>query len=134
MTRPAPPRPPARPDPSHGPVLPGQPPGRTGHRQRSTSVSGSYRLPDTELHQLWFRRTTPRRTITPWNVEDATTTAHPGIRKLELHSPRCLTVTGNHRDNATDLLEPRSEEHTSELQSRGHLVCRLLLEKKNTIL
>src|SRR5215208_5247639 len=27
-------------------------------------------------------------------------------------------------------LPPRSEEHTSELQSRGHLVCRLLLEKK----
>src|SRR5579884_4448588 len=26
--------------------------------------------------------------------------------------------------------EERSEEHTSELQSRGHLVCRLLLEKK----
>src|SRR2546429_5886544 len=28
--------------------------------------------------------------------------------------------------------EYRSEEHTSELQSRLHLVCRLLLEKKNT--
>src|SRR2546422_3797631 len=28
------------------------------------------------------------------------------------------------------LLRPRSEEHTSELQSRLHLVCRLLLEKK----
>src|SRR5690625_5465316 len=28
----------------------------------------------------------------------------------------------------------RSEEHTSELQSRGHLVCRLLLEKKKTTL
>src|SRR5215510_16495363 len=27
-------------------------------------------------------------------------------------------------------LPQRSEEHTSELQSRGHLVCRLLLEKK----
>src|SRR2546422_2636255 len=27
-------------------------------------------------------------------------------------------------------VEPRSEEHTSELQSRLHLVCRLLLEKK----
>src|SRR5690625_5823984 len=27
----------------------------------------------------------------------------------------------------------RSEEHTSELQSRGHIVCRLLLEKKKTI-
>src|SRR5207253_10593199 len=33
---------------------------------------------------------------------------------------------------ASDLIEgvERSEEHTSELQSRGHLVCRLLLEKK----
>src|SRR5690554_7141065 len=29
-----------------------------------------------------------------------------------------------------DLKENRSEEHTSELQSRPHLVCRLLLEKK----
>src|SRR5207253_11510079 len=29
-----------------------------------------------------------------------------------------------------DFLRHRSEEHTSELQSRGHLVCRLLLEKK----
>src|SRR5690625_2407206 len=29
--------------------------------------------------------------------------------------------------------EERSEEHTSELQSRGHLVCRLLLEKKKQI-
>src|SRR5207253_9588253 len=28
--------------------------------------------------------------------------------------------------------DARSEEHTSELQSRGHLVCRLLLEKKKT--
>src|SRR5690625_3330152 len=29
-------------------------------------------------------------------------------------------------------IDCRSEEHTSELQSRGHLVCRLLLEKKHT--
>src|SRR5690625_2729748 len=29
------------------------------------------------------------------------------------------------------VMSTRSEEHTSELQSRGHLVCRLLLEKKN---
>src|SRR2546422_7386456 len=32
------------------------------------------------------------------------------------------------RQHRTDI--PRSEEHTSELQSRLHLVCRLLLEKK----
>src|SRR2546422_6946961 len=34
--------------------------------------------------------------------------------------------------SANDLLDLRSEEHTSELQSRLHLVCRLLLEKKKT--
>src|SRR5258708_13538988 len=32
---------------------------------------------------------------------------------------------------ATNWLSKRSEEHTSELQSPDHLVCRLLLEKKN---
>src|SRR5690554_7444548 len=36
------------------------------------------------------------------------------------HQPRLLVVACN----------TRSEEHTSELQSRPHLVCRLLLEKK----
>src|SRR5437660_3649619 len=34
---------------------------------------------------------------------------------------------------AADVGDRRSEEHTSELQSRGHLVCRLLLEKKKKI-
>src|SRR5207253_11235485 len=32
--------------------------------------------------------------------------------------------------DANGVIRHRSEEHTSELQSRGHLVCRLLLEKK----
>src|SRR5690625_6556944 len=35
--------------------------------------------------------------------------------------------------SCTVLVDGRSEEHTSELQSRGHLVCRLLLEKKNKL-
>src|SRR5690625_6266760 len=35
-------------------------------------------------------------------------------------------------DKTAAAIYGRSEEHTSELQSRGHLVCRLLLEKKNT--
>src|SRR5690625_6978427 len=34
-------------------------------------------------------------------------------------------------EDETEAAEGRSEEHTSELQSRGHLVCRLLLEKTN---
>src|SRR3712207_7198471 len=42
---------------------------------------------------------------------------HPGLRRLLDH----LLARG-----------VRSEEHTSELQSRQYLVCRLLLEKKNT--
>src|SRR5690625_6293525 len=34
------------------------------------------------------------------------------------------------REKENEKIKMRSEEHTSELQSRGHLVCRLLLEKK----
>src|SRR5205809_3727847 len=37
---------------------------------------------------------------------------------------------GEIEDRAQEMRESRSEEHTSELQSRLHLVCRLLLEKK----
>src|SRR5690625_6403933 len=41
--------------------------------------------------------------------------------------PRFIVSQKNYDE---DSLPARSEEHTSELQSRGHLVCRLLLEKK----
>src|SRR5690554_7669841 len=37
-----------------------------------------------------------------------------------------------YQDNLSSLIHERSEEHTSELQSRPHLVCRLLLEKKKS--
>src|SRR3974390_1168844 len=45
---------------------------------------------------------------------------------------RCLGSKAHRRCAAylAENLEPRSEEHTSELQSPIHLVCRLLLEKK----
>src|SRR5690625_5398569 len=39
-------------------------------------------------------------------------------------------VRQNPEEAGEILLSYRSEEHTSELQSRGHLVCRLLLEKQ----
>src|SRR3712207_7907934 len=46
-------------------------------------------------------------------------------------STRKLTEAyGVKRYAPDDLFAPRSEEHTSELQSRQYLVCRLLLEKK----
>src|SRR3989442_11365498 len=41
------------------------------------------------------------------------------------------SVCTAHQAVQTEL--PRSEEHTSELQSRPHLVCRLLLEKKKSM-
>src|SRR2546429_954510 len=50
-------------------------------------------------------------------------------------NPRCSYEHRGHRGHllAVGLLSlGRSEEHTSELQSRLHLVCRLLLEKKKT--
>src|SRR6266498_6079639 len=46
-------------------------------------------------------------------------------------APSCsrATVSSSQWSRPSRVL-PRSEEHTSELQSRPHLVCRLLLEKK----
>src|SRR2546422_2367917 len=52
------------------------------------------------------------------------------------HCARCSEVQGprvvrsNWRSYSNATTARRSEEHTSELQSRLHLVCRLLLEKK----
>src|SRR5690625_6081241 len=57
-----------------------------------------------------------------------------GRRLIEQRCVRDLETrqVDEHRLEIEQRLEPalRSEEHTSELQSRGHLVCRLLLEKK----
>src|SRR2546422_4053912 len=56
----------------------------------------------------------------------------PGVARPVL--PRDHVVGRRHERREPRLrgipLAPRSEEHTSELQSRLHLVCRLLLEKK----
>src|SRR3989442_6905501 len=45
-------------------------------------------------------------------------------------SSSALSNHSSQMDKADEDIEERSEEHTSELQSRPHLVCRLLLEKK----
>src|SRR3712207_8318477 len=50
----------------------------------------------------------------------------PGVARHQLHHLR--RDAGSRR--VARLAEHRSEEHTSELQSRQYLVCRLLLEKK----
>src|SRR5687768_17870467 len=54
---------------------------------------------------------------------------HRTVRSFRRLTPRFFTRIGSY-GVPTTLLTTRSEEHTSELQSRLHLVCRLLLEKK----
>src|SRR5687768_18055795 len=47
------------------------------------------------------------------------------------NTPRALMrIVSSHVSSLVEIASSRSEEHTSELQSRLHLVCRLLLEKK----
>src|SRR5690625_6370751 len=55
------------------------------------------------------------------NIEPLPTTSE--TQQADAQPPQDLSPWG--------MYQSRSEEHTSELQSRGHLVCRLLLEKKN---
>src|SRR5438309_9346029 len=52
-----------------------------------------------------------------------------GSARQDDHFSR-ISVTGPSFTSSTSIIAPRSEEHTSELQSQFHLVCRLLLEKK----
>src|SRR2546429_1892822 len=68
-------------------------------------------------------RRPPRSTLFPY-----TTLFRSAIR----HRPPAAGARGRGAevDGLDRALQPRSEEHTSELQSRLHLVCRLLLEKK----
>src|SRR5947209_17342725 len=52
-------------------------------------------------------------------------------RRLRAGERLRVVTTEDRRERRTDLVAGgRSEEHTSELQSRQYLVCRLLLEKK----
>src|SRR5439155_2532310 len=58
--------------------------------------------------------------------------AEPGVGPITAAS---ILLAWSHKGRLRNeaAFAQRSEEHTSELQSRGHLVCRLLLEKKKII-
>src|SRR5438552_6524353 len=68
-------------------------------------------------------RRPPRSTLFPY-----TTLFRSMSRRSRRSSRRKARRTANEKPNR------RSEEHTSELQSPDHLVCRLLLEKKKKII
>src|SRR2546429_6405094 len=77
---------------------------------------------------LMIRRP-PRSTLFPYttlfrSIHRKSRTWSGGTPSLESSPSRCAPSAAWKR---------RSEEHTSELQSRLHLVCRLLLEKKNKL-
>src|SRR2546429_2340100 len=79
-------------------------------------------------------RRPPRSTLFPYTTLFRSNHAGTGatnnlIRSLRAAS-RPVYVVGCHDDPFVLRKSSRSEEHTSELQSRLHLVCRLLLEKK----
>src|SRR5690625_6287973 len=77
-----------------------------------------------QARRCWWppaRRSLDDRRAPPVDEVLRAGTAQDGDGLLRAHQRRRLRI---------DDEENRSEEHTSELQSRGHLVCRLLLEKK----
>src|SRR2546430_13329539 len=60
-------------------------------------------------------------------------TLFPYTTLFRSHGDRPAIIAGEGTFTYNDVLDAsRSEEHTSELQSQSNLVCRLLLEKKNT--
>src|SRR3712207_7959810 len=72
---------------------------------------------------LMIRRP-PRSTLFPY------TTLFRSEPQVQQHVHGPVVVAGGILVLRANLLAVRSEEHTSELQSRQYLVCRLLLEKK----
>src|SRR5437660_7412464 len=83
-------------------------------------------------------RRPPRSTLFPYTTLFRSKAEHR-VEDVERHHVDAVVAVGGagrhpraQRSRLVDafLEAGRSEEHTSELQSRGHLVCRLLLEKK----
>src|SRR5438876_3504743 len=73
-----------------------------------------------------FPYTTLFRSMGPWSPRRCDASAGCSERRRAIPSRRAR----RRWDRSSTLRASRSEEHTSELQSPVHLVCRLLLEKK----
>src|SRR5258708_22437388 len=78
-------------------------------------------MPDLMLFFFFLMiRRPPRSTLFPYTDALPISLGHYKLMDIDLHTLHLLMHT------------ERSEEHTSELQSPDHLVCRLLLEKKKS--
>src|SRR5689334_24769591 len=80
---------------------------------------------------LMIRRP-PRSTLFPYTTlfRSPRSGCAPQAPVREVVRGRTVAVPGPDRAGGAARRPPRSEEHTSELQSQFHLVCRLLVEKK----
>src|SRR5207247_11290835 len=87
-----------------------------------------------DLHSFPTRRSSDLAKLKPNSVSSISLSATRDQRqpRSSIHRWRSLSNSGM-KNVAASGRALRSEEHTSELQSRVDLVCRLLLEKKNTI-
>src|SRR3712207_6855596 len=77
-------------------------------------------------------RRPPRSTLFPYTTLFRSFIIREIMRKLKMTVSRLKL--GFVEQQTDEIVFLRSEEHTSELQSRQYLVCRLLLEKKTLIL
>src|SRR5690625_7029419 len=68
------------------------------------------------------------RVVDP-NTREPVEVGKPG--EVQYRSPQLFSGYWNKAEQTQEAFMDRSEEHTSELQSRGHLVCRLLLGNNN---
>src|SRR5690348_17414364 len=71
----------------------------------------------------------PTSTLFPYTTLFRSSASAASTSPGSMRKPRILTCWSRRPRNSSSP-EARSEEHTSELQSPVHLVCRLLLEKK----
>src|SRR2546427_2235954 len=98
-------------------------------RSALCSVLSVFRSPRVFFFFFLMIRRPPRSTLFPY-----TTLFRSLVGELPFQAP---TVPGILMKQITEraplVTAKRSEEHTSELQSQSNLVCRLLLEKKNTL-
>src|SRR3989441_4054888 len=81
-------------------------------------------------------RSHQRRADGDRRVETGRAPAHvpdrAGVRAAAFRLQLVDDLHGAHFRRPMEIIDERSEEHTSELQSLAYLVCRLLLEKKKT--
>src|SRR5439155_20081123 len=104
---------------------------RTVHHIVIKSPPDRYNPPHVSYISFLMRRRQPRSTLFPYTTlfrSAAATDASPPTR-LDARG-RSASMCRSARSSMRCDTSMRSEEHTSELQSRGHLVCRLLPEKK----